>query len=248
MFDDLVYYHTRHSKYLSLTKIPESVTVFTQKIIASEYILILHYYRALLTTLDAKLSRRDSFAEFDSAWVEDAWSDLSSFHRRLELLRRNISRANDRMGISKSNTHKYALSVEYPWMDTTPDFLYIEAELLAYRQTAERLLGSFDSLASIVGTRQSLNEAHSVGVLTRLGMVFLPMSFIASLFSMSDHYQPGSSHFWVFFAVCGPAVLLTFMAPWILTRGSALLKTVAHKPERVKSVVRKPTSYWGSHV
>ena len=81
-------------------------------------------------------------------------------------------------------------------MDTTPDFpVHRRLGFWSLRQVAERLLGSFDSIAGLVATRQSLHEARSVGTLTRLCMVFLPLSLIAGLFSMSDHYQPGAEPF-----------------------------------------------------
>lgn len=51
MFDDLLYCHTTHVKYLLLTKDPKSVTIFAQKIICSEYMMILHYHRQLVARL-----------------------------------------------------------------------------------------------------------------------------------------------------------------------------------------------------
>ena len=170
MFDDLLFYHSTHAKYLCLTGEPRSAAMFAQKIVASECMMVLHYHRCLLATLVSKLSRRDRFKIFNSFWVEQAWSDLSSCQRRLDLLYGSIGRAMDGMGISRhEDVSRKRLGVgAHPWMDTTPDFLYIEAGLLSLRQVAERLLGSFDSIAGLVATRQSLHEARSVGTLTRL--------------------------------------------------------------------------------
>lgn len=58
----------------------------------------------------------------------------------------------DRMGIAKSNGEilQVGSNDQLAWMETTQDFSYIQAELLASRQKADRLLGAFDSLANIV--------------------------------------------------------------------------------------------------
>ncbi len=178
----------------------------------------------------------------DSAWIEQAWSDLSSLHRRLDLKCRSIRRANDELGISRCHDAQgKGFSVaKHPWMETAPDFLHIEAELLALRQVAERLLGSFDSLAGHVGTRQLLEEARSVGTLTRLGMVFLPLALIAGLFSMYDHYQPGGEQFWMFFAVSIPSVLLTFAIAWLYPRGPRLVNALTRLSGQSGEVSRRP--------
>ena len=96
------------------------------------------------------------------------------------------------------------------WMRTTEDFTNIEEQFLSLRQKAESLLNSFTGLAGMVGNRQSLDEARSVGLLTVLGIAFVPLSLVASLFSMSDEYRPGAGNFWVYFAVSIPFVALMF--------------------------------------
>jgi hypothetical protein len=69
-------------------------------------------------------------------------------------------------------------SVQPAWMDPDRDVVHIAATLLALRTTAEGLISTFHSLAGIVGTRDSLKEAHSVQALTKLGMIILPLSLV----------------------------------------------------------------------
>jgi Mg2+ and Co2+ transporter CorA len=110
-------------------------------------------------------------------------------------------------------------SVQPGWMDPDRDFVHIVAEPLALRTTAEGLISTFRSLASIVGNRDLLKEARSVQALTKLGMIFLPLSLVAGLFRMSGAYEPGGQHFWTYFAVSIPCVLLTFGGAWLWSDG-----------------------------
>ena len=209
LFDDLCFYYETHHHHLQLTEDPQSVTPFAQKIVASEYMLLISYHRSLLSSLGWRLSRRDSLDVFDPSWVERAWSDLQSFQRRLEDHHRNVGLAISDLQLSrKANPSSH-------WMDTASDFLYIEAQLERLRNQADGLLNSFTSLAGIVGTRQSLDEARSVRVLTVLGMTFLPLSLVASLLSLSGNYQPGKAKFWVYWAASIPFILLVFGSAWL---------------------------------
>ena len=124
-------------------------------------------------------------------------------------------------------------------METTQDCSYIQGELLASRQKADRLLGAFDSPVSIVGIRQSLKEARSVGTLTRLDMVFLPLSLVAGLFSMSDRCQPILDRFWLCFAVSALPVLLKLGVAWLLTEGPRLVSEVTRILARGEEVPRQ---------
>lgn len=82
----------------------------------------------------------------------------------------------------------------------------------------KRLSHQADSLTTVIQGRisveigkQSVVEAHRVTRLTIVALVFLPLSFVASLLSMSDHFSLNSSFKWVFFAIAIPlSMLVTF--------------------------------------
>jgi hypothetical protein len=218
MYDDLVFYHTRHHKHLSLSEQPISATTFAQKIIASEYMLVIEYNRYLVSHLGWKLTRREGFEDFDSKWVEKAWSDINGFHRRLDDHARRAATA------GKAFSHKSQARNPVKWISTTEDFRHIEKELLDMRDRSQGLQNSLISLASLLGNKQALVETKSVRVLTILGMTFLPLSLVASLFSMSGHFSPGAGQFWVYFAVSIPLVFLVFGLAYVSTHATKLLR------------------------
>jgi Mg2+ and Co2+ transporter CorA len=216
MFDDLCFYYRNHSKHLELTQSPGSVTLFAQKIIASEYLLLLGYYRFVLNHLSWTLTRQHSLGAFDVGRVERAWSDLQAYHRRLMDHHHNVGLLITALQLPReSKPATYHTNQPNPWKDTAPDFLHIETELERLKQHAEGLQNSFTSLAGIVVSRQSLDEARSVRVLTVLGMTFLPMSLVAGLLSMGGDYLAGETRFWVYWAASIPSVFLVFGLSWL---------------------------------
>jgi hypothetical protein len=60
---------------------------------------------------------------------------------------------------------------------------------------------------------RSMREAKCVKSLTLAGLIFIPLIYTSSLFSMNDRYIPGASNFWICFVVSQsimPTVLLSY--------------------------------------
>jgi hypothetical protein len=217
MFDDLCFYYKTHNRHFELSDSPASVTFFAQKIIASEYLLLLSYYRYNLSYINWTLTRRHSLGDFDAGRVERSWSDLQAFHRRLMEHHYNIGLLLTALHLPR-DISAVAASLSLNLKNTAIHFLHIEAELARLKAHAEDLQGSFTSLAGIVGNRQSLDEARSVRVLTVLGMTFLPLSLVAGILSMGGDYLAGETKFWVYWAASVPAVILVFGCSWLAVK------------------------------
>ncbi|TLS21549.1 uncharacterized protein PpBr36_10192 [Pyricularia pennisetigena] len=63
--------------------------------------------------------------------------------------------------------------------------------------------------SSTRGTR-GLYAANSTR-LAYIALIFVPLSWAASLFSMAGGYGPGGELFWMYFAIALPSVVLTLM-------------------------------------
>lgn len=60
-----------------------------------------------------------------------------------------------------------------------------------------------------VSVRESITankQAQQVGYLTSLAMLFIPLSFVAAVFSMGGDFSAGASHFWVYWVIAVPMV------------------------------------------
>lgn len=57
---------------------------------------------------------------------------------------------------------------------------------------------SMTGLASIAGNRQALEESKRVKRLNLLALLFIPLAYTSSLFSMQDNYALNKQKFWVY--------------------------------------------------
>lgn len=76
------------------------------------------------------------------------------------------------------------------WDACFEDFEAISVKMNALRQRTELLAESFVGLASMAGMQESLDEARNVQILTFLGIFFLPLSWIASIFAITERPDP----------------------------------------------------------
>jgi Mg2+ and Co2+ transporter CorA len=173
-------------------------------------------------TVQWQLSRKQDLACFDISTTEEQWSDVQAWERRLAEYQDDLEGIMLQIGIplmhSPDSAHLESSS------DARADFQYLFLRYREIRQRVNMLAGAVTALANLAGNRAafktaelSLKEAEragrgarSVRALTSLGLIFLPLSFSASLFSMSDRYAPGGPDFWIYFVVSFP--LLCFVA------------------------------------
>ena len=210
LFDDLRYYLTHHASALTITANPISCTTFLQKIVASEYLLLANFMQGVLSHTSRLLTRRATFADLGVRWVEERWSDLISAQRRCQAHSHRLDQILMTLGISRPSAD---------WRDVSRDFIHLRGLFEELNRKAETLVSDFTGLAGIVGNRHSLGEARSVRVVTILGMTFLPLSFVSSLFSMEPRYLPGGCYFWVYFAVSVPLMMFIFLVPLLVGLG-----------------------------
>ena len=90
------------------------------------------------------------------------------------------------------------------------DYQYLISEVDRYGQLLQSMLPVVTSMVQIVDSRRSFAETANISRLTYLALAFVPLSFVSSLFSMSDELAPGGSEFWLYFVVAIPLMLLIF--------------------------------------
>ncbi|KAF2653637.1 hypothetical protein K491DRAFT_694490 [Lophiostoma macrostomum CBS 122681] len=185
---------------------PFSSTIFLKKIVAAHYLQLIDYIKAMLPSLELRLT---------TAWVDeqDQWRNLQTISRRC--------------GNYSDDIEDTLLSLGYPiealefksyhnWKDCSKDFQYIYFRLRILKQRADTLMQAMTGLASIAGNRQNLEEAKRVKRLNLLALLYIPLAYTSSLFSMQDQFSPGNPKFWIYWIAALLSVAVTFAATWIL--------------------------------
>ena len=220
--EDICHYWHHHGSSINVGTSPTASTVFLKKIIASHYMVLNEYIRALLSELEWFLSRKErELRELKTEWAEERWSDLQAWSRRCSEYIDNVEGILDQFGIPLQENR-----ASKEWASCELDFHLISRKLHNCKKRSESLLSSFTGLAGMLGNRQavieanrSLHEAKNVKILSFLGMLFLPLSFAASFLSMNGHFSPGERLFWVFFAIAFPLVGLVSGAIYFINWG-----------------------------
>ena len=103
------------------------------------------------------------------------------------------------------------------------ELLSVLKRLQGFKETAESLTSVATGMLSVrqagISLRQaevSQKEAKLVSRLTFVALVFIPLSFTASIFSMGGDFLAGSPRFWVYFAVAVPMTLIVLALAWLL--------------------------------
>lgn len=124
---------------------------------------------------------------------------------------------------SRQSRHKLALLVEFvdswmqheddkeTWNMILKDINYLRQQLQDYGQSLEQMVTVATSMVQLLDSRRSILEAVNVRRLTYIALVFVPLAWVASLFSMSDVYSPGHERFWVYFATALPLLGLVLV-------------------------------------
>ncbi|KAL1604006.1 hypothetical protein SLS60_005598 [Paraconiothyrium brasiliense] len=208
MLRDLVHYYLNHAELFTTGEWaePTQTSFFVKKIVAAHYLQLVDYIKAMLPSLELRLT---------TAWVEeqDQWKSLQTISRRC--------------GNYRDDIEDTLLSLGYPidaletgrglgWKDCQKDFQYIYFRLKVLKERADTLMQSMTGLASIAGNRQNLEEAKRVKRLNLLALLFVPLAYTSSLFSMQDDYAPNKGSFWVYWVCALSVVGLTLIITWTL--------------------------------
>ncbi|PSN59611.1 hypothetical protein BS50DRAFT_227299 [Corynespora cassiicola Philippines] len=208
MLQDLVHYFENHSDLLSaeLWKEPSTSSIFLKKIVAAQNMQLVDYIKAMLPSLELKLT---------TAWIDeqDQWKSLQTISRRCGNYRDDVEDTLLSLcfplegGKSRGNVN---------WWECERDFQYIYHRLGILKGRADTLMQSMTGLASIAGNRQNLEEAKRVKRLNLLALLFIPLAYTSSLFSMQDSYAPGNGQFWVYWVSALGVVAMTVAVTWIM--------------------------------
>ncbi|KAI1374085.1 hypothetical protein F4677DRAFT_179406 [Hypoxylon crocopeplum] len=208
--DDMIFYLTTHSDLVDMSY-PNSVSLFLKKIVASHHTKHFDYLRKYAMETLRGMGRQSNFARFDLSAVEANWSDIQTLERRLShfFIDLEESLVQLRVPLDTPNPNQII-----SWQDVEADFRFLYHRFKWVRESVDRVNSSLTGLASIAGNRQAFREqevslrlAERSRNLTFIGLLFIPLSLISSIFSMAEPYGPGQDKFWIYFVICIPAAI-----------------------------------------
>jgi hypothetical protein len=259
LLHDLVYYLRHKSNLVDLSRPETSVEVFVRKIVSSHYLKHSEHLRATVSYVQRGLSRKQDLTTLTMEQVEELWSDIQAWERRMNEYCEDLEAIMLQLGISLDPPDTSRGHID--WTDSVVDFQYLLMRFRELRHRTECLDSAITGLANIAGNRQafkeqqlavqeakrSIREAKSTKAVTLLGLVFIPLAYTSSLFSMSDPFRPGDPGFWIYFVASVPLIFGTMLGYYVLDwgytdDGAAWSPKTFWNSMRIKMGLKKPNA------
>ncbi|KAF2177342.1 hypothetical protein K469DRAFT_755152 [Zopfia rhizophila CBS 207.26] len=211
MLDDLFYYYLNHAALLNDYHDP---SFFIKKIAAARYLQLIAFVGHQVASIRAA----DWSGKDDNEALETKWSQFRSAQYIADIEATHLS-----LGISWGDP---SASNDSDWRSSSKDLQYISRRLAALRADYDHLTTAMVGLGGMIGNRQaladatqSLRAAKTVKGLTFIAMFYIPLTFTAGLFSMTDGFSPGAREFKLYFAASIPTLVLTFVVMFFIQIG-----------------------------
>ncbi|KAF5602660.1 zinc transport [Fusarium pseudocircinatum] len=177
-----------------------AIAYYPIRIVLAEWNLYVH--------LTSRFSKHYEYSlrEIGGRLHDDDIVDLQRWRRRTKQSRYKLALLDNyidhRLGHRNDKEH---------WMMVRKDIEYLQQQLQDYGQSLEQMITVATSMVQLMNSRRSILEAVSVRRLTYIALIFIPLAWVSSLFSMSDGFLPGEKHFWIYFATSLPLLGLVVL-------------------------------------
>ncbi|KAL8959721.1 MAG: hypothetical protein Q9183_005590 [Haloplaca sp. 2 TL-2023] len=179
-------------------------------IVCSEWILLIKYANTRFSQLEWEVEDPQLRHHRDGLAV--TISKLHTWRRRFPIYKAMVSETLEKVVRRRGGSLQVLEN----------DFVILLAELDTLHERAEKMMSVVTAVLSIEESQKALQQNRSLGRLTWLAALFVPLSFISSFFSMNDDVTKLHDTFWIYFVVAIPMTLLALL----LTRYSRNLGVV----------------------
>jgi Mg2+ and Co2+ transporter CorA len=215
LLDDIVYYwkHVSTEKQRSELKgQPATAALYMNKIIASNWVVMLEHLSATLSNLERRLWILDEMSERNTG------PGMREFERSIDTTFRpllacgNIWRRRLWWYLEDMRWNMEAMKAflkQNPEFEgALDDFTTVKDRMEECRNRIDSLMQTVIGAGTLLVSQNSSNQAESASRISGLAIAFLPFSFASSLFAMIDPYSPGNAHFWIYWVVSIGLILI----------------------------------------
>lgn len=240
LFEDVIYCTTKMSRedLLSIEKQDSALSIPILSIVAAEWLTVLSYITTVLTKIEWELEspdyRKDDPSGIDS--LDSAVERLHPLRRLIPVYRKFIKEVLITI-LAPSNLnsppekpcHLRKLRSEFESILERIDRLQIQTQNIISLATA---------IISIDENKRAMKMNKNLVRVTYLAVVFVPVQFVSSFFSMTPDLGSLNQTFWIYFCVAVPltALCLTIADP---PRVVQLFKRLTEKGREIMGLKAK---------
>ncbi|PWY80413.1 hypothetical protein BO94DRAFT_626205 [Aspergillus sclerotioniger CBS 115572] len=227
LFEDQIYYWQ--------TECPTSFKLANPPTISLAYYpiqIILSEWTNTLTALDQHIQHHETTISSlpnqplhpDQSNPNPNLHALMTLHRRLQTFTTHISQ-----------THHFLQHQEKTLFDLLHSYETIATALAQLSSTlSNTLIPTAASLTQLVEIKRTESQTFRVNQLTYLAFGFVPLSFVTSLYGMSDEFAPGGKNFWQWFVVAIPLSVFCLWCMESSTRPDGWLRRMQGRRLRIE--------------
>jgi hypothetical protein len=204
MLDDVIQYwqHSVPSWFDPERPTIQSLAYYPLQIVAAEWVKYTQVMHSCIKRFEYRGSQLPTLCEFSSDLQE-----LQSWRRRSIRSQEKCQAIIRRLRTCQSPNADHHAAMK----TLIDDFEVICNNVKVAGCILENMLPVVTSLVQIIDARQSFAETVNISRLTILALIFVPLSFVSSLFGMNPINMPGGPRFWVYFTIAVPVTLLVFL-------------------------------------
>ncbi|KAI9675558.1 MAG: hypothetical protein M1822_008911 [Bathelium mastoideum] len=216
LLEDLLYYWTSLPPHFN-TASPSlmSFSYYPVRVVAAEWV-------KYITVMQTSIKQY----EYSNKGLSDFLDELQKLHSDLRVLqswRRRIMSTKQKLKATSRLLRSWQAGNSDDSETVAPmleDYRYIAGSVNESGRRLEDMLPVAASLVQIVDSQRSFAETTNITRLTILALVFVPLTFVSSLFSMNATNGPGGPYFWVYFAVAVPVTVVVIAVASPPVRGT----------------------------
>jgi hypothetical protein len=178
---------------------PSALTCPTLYTSCAEWLVMCDYINGRLSQIEWELEMPAIFRPKDSM-IDSLLKRLATWRRQIPVMREMVTEALEQSLPAAERLAQSQKEVE----NIRPDFERVLRLLKELQNRVDLLTGYVNSAISIEDTKQSLSEGHGVARLSWLAMIFVPLTFITGLFSMTDDLASLEKTYRVYFPIAIP--------------------------------------------
>ena len=201
LLEDLSYYWTSLPPHFNNTSASlMSLSYYPLRIVAAEWVKYIAVMQTSIKQYEYSGKELPNFLD-ELQKLHSNLRTLQSWRRRIMSTQQKIKAASRLLKNWQDMDEPLESKIVAPVLE---DYKFIADNIDESGRRLENMLPVVTSLVQIVDSQRSFAETENITRLTILALVFVPMTFISSIFSMNAENGPGGRYFWVYFAVSLP--------------------------------------------
>lgn len=215
LFDDLLFWirNMDPDDVKDVASNPRAMIFRMTQIICSDWNILIRYIMARLGQIEWELERPDFRPGSNAidASLAKSLAKLHTWRRRLPLYKTMIKETEKHLfrDLKRDGCDKIIQDDCIARMKK--DFDIVMEGLVELYERTERIATVATAVTSIEESRRAMDQNRALGRLTYLAVVFAPLSFISSFFSMTPELSELTTTIWIYFVVAIPLSLLAFL-------------------------------------